>query len=103
MGRLARRLLYSFMGVAVMSSLAVALISGAVICSYGNGTFILTALVLITAALTAGTVVWCGHCEQLTRREDILESIKHPAKDRKDEDTSPRDRGDSPRKHNSGR
>ena len=103
MGRLARRLLYSFMGFTVMSSLAVALISGAVICSYGNGTFILTALVLITAALTAGTVVWCGHCEQLARREDILVSLEPPSKDRKDEGTNPRHRGTAPREHNSGR
>ena len=103
MGRLARRLLYSFVGVTVMSSLAVALISGAVICSYGNGTFILTALVVITSALTAGMVVWCQHCEQLARREDILDSLKPLSKERKDEGTHSRDRGTSPREHNSGR
>ena len=87
MGRLIRRFLMCLCGIAIMSCVAVALISGAVICSYGNGTFILSALVVITAALTSGCVVWCLHCEQLARREDVLESIRTSEKDNADEDS----------------
>ena len=78
MGRTVMRFLMSLSGIAVMSCVAVALISCAVICSYGNGTFILCTLILVNSSLTAGSVVWCLHCDRLARREDILEQIHCP-------------------------
>ena len=100
--RLVRRLLMALSGIAVMSCVAVALISCAVICSYGNGTFILSALVVVNSALTAGCVVWCTHCEHVARREDILDSIHHLPRKRKDEALRTRNRGVATDKPGSG-
>lgn len=80
-GTLLSTLLAALLGVALIEGGLVAAIVSSVICSEGNGTFVLCALVVCNSAATAAIVFWLSHVDRRARLND-LKNIA-PTKERK--------------------